>query len=149
MDLNIIVYSVVLLGVMGLLFGLILALASQVFKVDTDERLEPLTEALPGANCGGCGFAGCGAYAAAVIAGTAPIGACPVGGAAVTEQTFEDAFDRMGIHRRVLSRTLEDAGTLSAPIVPWGVATLYVMEVLGCGTEYIPYCWFIFIVPIG
>lgn len=48
----------------------------------------------------------------------------------VTEQTFEDAFDRMGIHRRVLSRTLEDAGTLSAPIVPWGVATLYVMEVL-------------------
>lgn len=61
----------------------------------------------------------------------------------VTEQTFEDAFDRMGIHRRVLSRTLEDAGTLSAPIVPWGVATLYVMEVLGCGTEYIPYCWFI------
>ena len=66
----------------------------------------------------------------------------------VTEQTFEDAFDRMGIHRRVLSRTLEDAGTLSAPIVPWGVATLYVMEVLGCGTEYIPYCWFIFIVPI-
>ena len=66
----------------------------------------------------------------------------------VTEQTFEDAFDRMGIHRRVLSRTLEDAGTLSAPIVPWGVATLYVMEVLGCGREYIPYCWFIFIVPI-
>ena len=66
----------------------------------------------------------------------------------VTEQTFEDAFDRMGIHRRVLSRTLEDAGTRSAPIVPWGVATLYVMEVLGCGTEYIPYCWFIFIVPI-
>ena len=56
----------------------------------------------------------------------------------VTEQTFEDAFDRMGIHRRVLSRTLEDAGTLSAPIVPWGVATLYVMEVLGCGTELYP-----------
>ena len=66
----------------------------------------------------------------------------------VTEQTFEETYDKMGIHRKVLSRTLEDAGTLSAPIVPWGVATIYVMSVLGCGTEYIKYCWFIFIVPI-
>jgi len=66
----------------------------------------------------------------------------------VTQQTFEDAFDRMGIHRRVLSRTLEDSGTLSAPIVPWGVATLFVMSTLGCGTEYIKFAWFIFIVPI-
>lgn len=66
----------------------------------------------------------------------------------VTEQTFEDAYDEMNVSRKVLSRTLEDAGTLSAPIVPWGVATIYVMSVLGCGTEYIPYCWFIFIVPI-
>ncbi len=66
----------------------------------------------------------------------------------VTQQTFEDAFDQMGIHRKVLSRTLEDAGTLSAPIVPWGVATLFVMSTLGCGTEYIKYCWFIFLVPV-
>ena len=81
MDMNVILFSVLLLGGMGVLFGLILAVASQVFKVECDERLEPLTEALPGANCGGCGYAGCGAYAAAVIDGTAPIGACPVGGA--------------------------------------------------------------------
>lgn len=66
----------------------------------------------------------------------------------VTEQTFEDAFKSMNIHQKVLSRTLEDAGTLSAPIVPWGVATIYVMSVLGIGTEYIGYCWFIFLVPI-
>lgn len=66
----------------------------------------------------------------------------------VTEQTFEETFDSMNIHRRVLSRTLEDAGTLSAPIVPWGVATLYVMSVLSCDTSYIKYCWFIFIVPV-
>lgn len=66
----------------------------------------------------------------------------------VTEQTFEETFDRLDINRKVLSRTLEDAGTLSAPIVPWGVATLYVMSVLGCGTEYIKYCWFIFLVPV-
>lgn len=66
----------------------------------------------------------------------------------VTEQTFESTYDDMNIHRKVLSRTLEDAGTLSAPIVPWGVATIYVMGVFGCTTAYIPYAWFIFIVPI-
>ena len=66
----------------------------------------------------------------------------------VTEQTFEDAFKSMNTDRKVLSRTLEDAGTLSAPIVPWGVATIYVMSVLGIGTEYIGYCWFIFLVPV-
>lgn len=66
----------------------------------------------------------------------------------VTEQTFEETYDRMGIHRKVLSRTLEDAGTLSAPIVPWGVATIYVISVLSVDASYIPYCWFIFLVPV-
>ena len=66
----------------------------------------------------------------------------------VTQQTFEEAYDRLGVDRRVLSRCLEDAATLSAPVVPWGVATLFVMATLGCGLEYIPYCWFIFLVPV-
>lgn len=68
------------LGGFGLLFGLILAIASLVFYVKTDERLEPLTEALPGANCGGCGFSGCAGYARAVLEGKAPIGLCSSGG---------------------------------------------------------------------
>ena len=67
----------------------------------------------------------------------------------VTQQTFEEAYDRLNVDRRVLSRCLEDSATLSAPIVPWGVATLFVMATLGCGLEYIPYCWFIFLVPIN
>ena len=66
----------------------------------------------------------------------------------VTEQTFESTYEDMNVSRKVLSRTLEDSGTLSAPIVPWGVATIYVMGVLGCSTTYIPYAWFIFVVPI-
>lgn len=66
----------------------------------------------------------------------------------VTQQTFEEAYDRLGVDRRVLSRCLEDAATLSAPVVPWGVATLFVMATLGCGLEYIAYCWFIFLVPV-
>jgi len=45
---------VLVIGAMGLLFGLLLAIASKVFAVETDPRVEQITEALPGANCGAC-----------------------------------------------------------------------------------------------
>ena len=48
-----ILLAIAILGGMGLLFGLALALASRVFRVEEDPRLEELTQALPGANCGG------------------------------------------------------------------------------------------------
>jgi len=75
-----IVIAIAVLGGLGLAFGLILAAASKVFYVETDPRLDKLNECLPGANCGGCGYAGCGAYAEAVLNGEAPIGACASGG---------------------------------------------------------------------
>ncbi len=84
-----ILYAVLVLGVMGALFGGVLAIASKVFAVKVDERLPKLTEALPGANCGGCGFAGCGAYAQAVLDGKAPIGLCAAGGAEAAKKMSE------------------------------------------------------------
>ncbi len=75
-----ILIAVGILGGLGLAFGLVLAAASKVFYVETDPRLDQLNECLPGANCGGCGYAGCGAYAEAVLNGEAPIGACASGG---------------------------------------------------------------------
>jgi Na+-translocating ferredoxin:NAD+ oxidoreductase RNF subunit RnfB len=72
--------AVGILGGLGLLFGLILAIVSKIFYVETDPRLDALNEALPGANCGGCGYAGCGAYAEAVLKGEAQIGLCASGG---------------------------------------------------------------------
>ncbi len=75
-----IVAPVVALGAMGLFFGLLLAVSSKIFHVDQDERLPEITEALPGANCGGCGYAGCSNFASAVIAGEAPCTGCVVGG---------------------------------------------------------------------
>lgn len=84
-----ILYAVLVLGVMGALLGGVLAIASKVFAVKVDERLPKLTEALPGANCGGCGFAGCGAYAQAVLDGKAPIGLCAAGGAEAAKKMSE------------------------------------------------------------
>ncbi len=75
-----IILAIAVLGGLGLIFGLVLAAASKVFYVETDPRLDALNACLPGANCGGCGYAGCGAYAEAVLNGEAPIGACASGG---------------------------------------------------------------------
>ena len=75
-----IVIAIAILGGLGLAFGLVLAAASKVFYVEADPRLEQLNECLPGANCGGCGYAGCGGYAEAVLKGEAAIGLCASGG---------------------------------------------------------------------
>ena len=75
-----------ILGGLGLLFGLILAIASKVFYVETDPRFDQLMEATPGANCGGCGYAGCAGYCEAVLRGEAPIGRCAAGGSACADK---------------------------------------------------------------
>ncbi len=88
-----IVNSVLVLGVLGLAFGLILAYASKKFAVEVDERVEGILAVLPGANCGGCGYPGCGGLANAIVEGKAPINACPVGG----DECTSKIGDIMGI----------------------------------------------------
>ena len=83
MDLKNILYAVASLTAMGLLFGVILGVAAKVFAVKTDPRIEQITHVLPGANCGGCGFAGCANFADAVVKAGAPTNGCMVGGAKV------------------------------------------------------------------
>lgn len=86
---NTVIYSVVILGILGAVFGIVLAFAAKKFAVKVDERQEAIASILPGANCGGCGFPGCGGYAAAVVAGNAPVNACAAGGAAVAAKVAE------------------------------------------------------------
>ncbi|MFR4418709.1 MAG: (Fe-S)-binding protein [Ruminococcus sp.] len=45
--------------VFGIVFGVLLTVISKVFAVKVDERAQKITETLPGANCGACGYAGC------------------------------------------------------------------------------------------
>lgn len=72
-----------IVGAVGLIIGLLLGVASEKFKVETDEREILVRSELPGSNCGGCGYAGCDALAKAIVDGKAEVNACPVGGAAV------------------------------------------------------------------
>ncbi len=83
MSISAILTAVAVVGGVGLFLGLFLGVASIVFKVEVDEREEAVLAALPGNNCGGCGFPGCSGLAAAVVKGEAPVNACPVGGEAV------------------------------------------------------------------
>ena len=78
--------AILVVGGIGLVFGCILAFASFIFKVEEDERIGLISAELPGANCGGCGYAGCSAYATAVVEGTAPVNACSVGKSALAKK---------------------------------------------------------------
>jgi len=75
---NIIAISAAAISALAVLFGIGLAIASKIFAVQTDPRLDAVAENLPGANCGACGFAGCAALAEALVKGEAMPGKCPV-----------------------------------------------------------------------
>ena len=76
-----IIFAIVVLGVLGAVFGLILAVASKIFEVKKDPREEAILGCLAGANCGGCGYPGCAGLAAAIVAGNAPVNGCAPAGA--------------------------------------------------------------------
>ena len=76
MEFNDVLIPVAIFAGMGILLGLALAIASRVFAVKVDERIPQVTEALPGANCGGCGYSGCAALAEAIVKGEAMPSAC-------------------------------------------------------------------------
>ena len=68
------------LGALGLLLGGALGYVGRIFAVKEDETLIAVREALPGVNCGACGYPGCDGFAAAVVGGMAKTNECPVGG---------------------------------------------------------------------
>jgi formate dehydrogenase beta subunit len=69
------------IGGIGLVASLLLGIASKIFYVAVDPTILAITEALPGANCGACGFAGCSSCAKAIAKGKAKPDACLAGGA--------------------------------------------------------------------
>lgn len=84
-----IIIAAAIVGGTGILIGLFLGLSGEKLKVEVDEKEVAVREALPGNNCGGCGYAGCDGLAAAIAKGEAPANGCPVGGEAVAQQIAE------------------------------------------------------------
>lgn len=81
-----IVLSILFFLIIGAVAGGLLTIAGKLFFVETDETVEKIIDALPGANCGGCGFAGCEAYAEAIAKGEAKPNQCSPGGLEVNKK---------------------------------------------------------------
>ncbi|MCI6702956.1 MAG: Fe-S cluster domain-containing protein [Prevotellaceae bacterium] len=94
---SLILIALGVLGAIALVAALVLYVCSKKFAVEEDPRLGLVTEALPGANCGGCGFPGCGGLADALVkaadAGSLEGLNCPVGGA----ETMGKVADLLGM----------------------------------------------------
>lgn len=86
MNITGILMAAAIVGGTGVFIGIFLGIAGKKLAVETDEREEAVLEALPGNNCGGCGYAGCSGLAAAIVEGNAEVGSCPVGGSPVAEK---------------------------------------------------------------
>ena len=104
MNITGIIIAVSVVGGVGLLIGILLSVFGSYFSVETNPVTDRIIEALPGNNCGGCGYAGCNALAEAITNGEAPVSGCPVGGESVAREIAEimgveaDTSDKMIAH---------------------------------------------------
>jgi electron transport complex protein RnfB len=85
--------AIIALSALALVASFGLAIAARIFAVETDPRIEKVEEALPGVNCGACGFPGCNGLAKAIVEGKIDVPDCPVGG----ENTAKAVAEIMGL----------------------------------------------------
>jgi len=85
--------SLLALGILAAVIGLILGLAAIRFRVESDPVVDRIDALLPQTQCGQCSYAGCRPYAEAIAAGEADINQCPPGGQA-TIQALADLLGR-------------------------------------------------------
>jgi len=121
------------LGALGLIFSIGLVLAYRKLKVHVDPKIEKVSEILPQANCGACGYAGCQAFAEAVVDEKVAPDGCPAGGEEVTNQVA----DILGVKaREVIKKVarLHCRGTQEAAKdrgVYRGLTTCYASHLIG------------------
>ncbi len=82
-------YALFVMGGLGLVIGVVLAAASKIFYVYVDPLILAVEDALPGANCGGCGLPGCSSNAEAIVSGKAAPNSCVAAGPEVAEAIAE------------------------------------------------------------
>lgn len=88
-----ILLAILILGFLGLLFGVGLAIASKKLAVQVNPKLEEVQHLLPGSNCGACGNPGCFAFAESLISGKSTVEGCRV----CSEESREKIARAMGL----------------------------------------------------
>lgn len=137
---QVLLFTILTLCALGILSAVILYFVAQKFRVEEDPRIDEVEKMLPGANCGGCGFAGCRGMADALVKQDDISNLfCPVGGGdcmkaiasylgkAAAEKQPEVATVRCGGTCGKRPRTNEYNGAKSCAVA----AALYVGET-GC-----------------
>ena len=67
----------------------------------------------------------------------------------LTGESYQDIYDQAGLARKNLSRTLEDAGTVINPLVPWSVCGVFLADVLEVAViDYLPFAFFCLLSPV-
>lgn len=89
MNINSIIIAMASMGGLGVFFAAGLSIANKKLYVEEDPRIAKVMDALPGANCGGCGLPGCGKFAESVVTGEIEISDCPVNSAEGVETISE------------------------------------------------------------
>jgi electron transport complex protein RnfB len=84
--------AALVIGALGLISGAILAFASKVFYIKKDEKVSIISDYLPCANCGACGYTSCLSYAEAIVEKSEKTSLCTVGGESV-KQSIEGVID--------------------------------------------------------
>lgn len=136
-----IILSLATLGSLGFIFGLVLAYASRKFAVKVDPRLEKVSEFLPGANCGACGFPNCQIAAAALLEGKVEPSSC----ALIEEESLKNIAKTLGqkvkVKEKKVARLICGGGKDKAKekYLYQGVKDCRVADLLSGGGKACPY----------
>ena len=156
-----ILLAAAIVGGTGLFIGVFLGISGKKFAVETDERWEAIVDALPGNNCGGCGYAGCSGLATAIVSGEAEVNACPVGGAPVAEEigkimgvdvsaqerktafvkcagtceAAKDEYTYSGIKDCIMASQMQDGGAKGLVMVPVWKPVLLTQSILSTALQ--------------
>ena len=86
---NIIIQSFLVMGSVSFVIGFLLSIAAKKFKVVSNPKKDKVLSALPGANCGACGYVGCEQYAEAIVSSNVEINLCKPGGEETVKKIAE------------------------------------------------------------
>ncbi|MBN2320446.1 MAG: RnfABCDGE type electron transport complex subunit B [Acidobacteria bacterium] len=130
--------AIATMGGLGLFFAAALAIADKKLRVEENPLIGRIHEALPGANCGACGYAGCYDFAVQVVDGNARCNGCPVGG----QETADEVASILGLESiqsvRMVARVLCRGGIKEArnKEIPYiGPQSCSVQEIVSGGNK--------------
>lgn len=129
----------ILVGGLGLAYGLILAFASKKFYVEIDPKIEKITESLPGVNCGACGLPGCAGYAEGIVNEGMAINLCAPGGADTVKKIAEIMGIEASVKEPQIAVILCQSGGYENTLLRYdykGIATCKAAVLLSNGPNY-------------